>query len=56
MSHPDRKRVGKEVLVGGPVNLDGMLLVVPSLEVIRDGSLPLTLEDQITTFRSSRKG
>jgi len=32
MSHPDRKRVGKEVLVGGPVNPDGVLLVVPSLD------------------------
>ena len=32
MSHPDRRWVGKEVLVGGPVNPDGMLLVVPSLD------------------------
>ena len=53
----DTTRVGQEVLVEGTVKLSGELFVVPSLEVIReDGSLPLTLENQSTSFKEVKLG
>jgi hypothetical protein len=53
----DLTRAGKEVLVEGTTKLGGNLFVVPTLEVVRDdGSIPLTLENQGTSFREVEKG
>jgi len=53
----DLSRAGKEVLVEGTTKLGGDLFVVPTLEVVReDGSIPLTLENQGTSFREVEEG
>jgi hypothetical protein len=53
----DSTRVGQEVLVEGTAKSSNELFVVPSLEVIReDGSLPLTLENQSTSFKEVKLG
>ena len=50
-------RAGEEVLVEGTTHLGDGLFVVPTLEIIReDGTIPLTIENQSTSFREIKGG